>query len=54
MLDFHHFGNVIGNVVLVFGLEVVLDFFCYAMLLFSIWLFIIEGNITRVRSLSPW
>ena len=48
MLDLLHLGNVIGNVVLVFGLEVVLDLFCYAILLFSIWFFIIEGNLTCV------
>jgi len=44
---------VIGNM-LVFGLETMLDLFWFAILLLSIWLFMIEGNLARVRFPSPW
>ena len=44
---------VIGNMLL-FGLETMLDFFFSAILLLSIWLFMIEGNLARVRFPSPW
>ena len=46
--------NVVIEKMLVFGLEVVLDFFCSTILLLSNWLFIIKGNLARVRFPSPW
>ena len=48
-----HCNVVIGNM-LVFGLETMLDFFCFAILLLTIWFFTIEGNLARVRFPSPW
>ena len=43
----------IGNV-FVFGLETMLDFFCFEIVLLSIWLFMIKGNLASVRFPSPW
>lgn len=43
----------IGNV-FVFGLETMLDFFCFAIMLLLIWLFMIKGNLASVRFPSLW
>ena len=37
-----------------FGLETMLDLFFFAILLLSIWLFMIEVNLALVRFPSPW